>query len=216
MSRIDGLTVCKTKVLKNPEAVYDQAMNMVKNLARHGLIHCDFNEFNLMIDASEKLYVIDFPQMVSTAHINAEMYFQRDVECVKVLFNRKFHFCNREEENVSVEEFPADKRLDQEIKASGFGNDKETTADMKNFDALEAVYEAVRDEEDSGEEDDESESEANSEDANESAGSLVEEEEEGMMPEKKVKKNSITMDAEEIISGDWLWEQVNFLGLNKF
>jgi len=84
MSRIDGLPVCKTKVLKSPSSVYDQAMTMVKDLAKNGLIHCDFNEFNLMLDANEKLYVIDFPQMVSTAHLNAEEYFQRDVECVKV------------------------------------------------------------------------------------------------------------------------------------
>ena len=41
--------------------------------ARAGLIHGDFNEFNILIrrDSGEPI-VIDFPQMVSTSHENAE------------------------------------------------------------------------------------------------------------------------------------------------
>lgn len=50
-------------------------MNMVIDLARHGLIHGDFNEFNLILDEdSQSLTLIDFPQMVSTSHENAELY----------------------------------------------------------------------------------------------------------------------------------------------
>ena len=49
-------------------------MEMVIDLARHGLIHGDFNEFNLILDESTRaLTLIDFPQMVSTSHENAEM-----------------------------------------------------------------------------------------------------------------------------------------------
>lgn len=49
-------------------------MEMVVDLARHGLIHGDFNEFNLILDESTRaLTLIDFPQMVSTSHENAEM-----------------------------------------------------------------------------------------------------------------------------------------------
>ncbi len=48
-------------------------MSLVVRLAQHGLIHGDFNEFNLMIreDNGEPM-VIDFPQMVSVRHANAE------------------------------------------------------------------------------------------------------------------------------------------------
>ena len=53
-------------------------MNMVIDLARHGLIHGDFNEFNLIFnDATRTFTLIDFPQMVSTSHENAEGY-----ECI--------------------------------------------------------------------------------------------------------------------------------------
>jgi RIO kinase 2 len=210
MSRIPGVPVCKCKVLKNPSDVYNQAMNMVKDLARNGLIHCDFNEFNLMIGPEEKLTVIDFPQMVSTAHVNAETYFQRDVECVKVMFWRKYKFCNKDELNISVYDYPADKRLDHEIQASGFGNDKEDKSDMKMFDILEEVYAAERGHGAEGEEEDYDEDQES--DNDESRGSEADESDEdpcedagedvdaGELPEKRVKKNSTTMDPEEMIT----------------
>jgi len=47
-------------------------MELIVKLANHGLIHGDFNEFNLMLDDSDHVTMIDFPQMVSTSHLNAE------------------------------------------------------------------------------------------------------------------------------------------------
>lgn len=67
-------------------------MNLIIRLAQHGLIHCDFNEFNLMIDDEENITLIDFPQMVSTTHENAEFYFDRDVQCVRTYFERRYNF----------------------------------------------------------------------------------------------------------------------------
>jgi RIO kinase 2 len=57
-------------------------MELISRLAARGLIHCDFNEFNLLIDDEENLTLIDFPQMVSVSHANAEELFDRDVECI--------------------------------------------------------------------------------------------------------------------------------------
>merc|ERR1719456_636611 len=42
-----------------------------------------------MIDEEGEVTVIDFPQIVSTSHLNAELYFDRDVECIKTFFRRK-------------------------------------------------------------------------------------------------------------------------------
>jgi len=68
-------------------------MSMVIDLARHGLIHGDFNEYNLILNPeTNKFTLIDFPQMVSTSHENAEAYFDRDVECVARFFRRRFNF----------------------------------------------------------------------------------------------------------------------------
>ena len=41
-------------------------------LANHGVIHGDFNEFNLMLDNDDHVTMYDFPQMISTSHANAE------------------------------------------------------------------------------------------------------------------------------------------------
>ena len=92
--------------IDEPTLVYDNLMKLVVRLARYGIIHGDLNEFNLLITNSvsrtlfyddsfftmwykvEKLKIkniqgdvtlIDFPQMVSTSHSNAEFYFDRDV-----------------------------------------------------------------------------------------------------------------------------------------
>jgi len=48
-------------------------MDIIVRFARAGLIHGDYNEFNILIkrDSGEPV-VIDFPQMVSTSHENAE------------------------------------------------------------------------------------------------------------------------------------------------
>jgi len=58
--------------LANPGKVYSALMHLIVKLCRYGLIHCDFNEFNLMITDEEEVILIDFPQMISTSHPNAE------------------------------------------------------------------------------------------------------------------------------------------------
>lgn len=56
-----------------PALLQAKLMQMIVRLARVGLIHGDFNEFNVMIkDKSFEPVVIDFPQMVSVGHENAE------------------------------------------------------------------------------------------------------------------------------------------------
>lgn len=63
---------CQLRELKDPGALFEELMNLLLKLANHGVIHSDFNEFNIMIDDNEKPILIDFPQMVSTSHADAE------------------------------------------------------------------------------------------------------------------------------------------------
>ena len=58
--------------MNDPAALYDELMNLLLRLANHGVIHSDFNEFNVMIDDDEKPILIDFPQMVSSSHSEAQ------------------------------------------------------------------------------------------------------------------------------------------------
>jgi RIO kinase 2 len=74
MSLVVGFPLHQVARLRNPRGVYDQMIDIVVRLAQCGLIHCDFNEFNAMVNDEEVVTMIDFPQMVSTSHPNAEMY----------------------------------------------------------------------------------------------------------------------------------------------
>lgn len=45
------LSTCSVQVkqLQNPETVFETIIGLVVRLAEKGLIHCDFNEFNIMV-----------------------------------------------------------------------------------------------------------------------------------------------------------------------
>uniref|UniRef100_H3DD75 non-specific serine/threonine protein kinase n=1 Tax=Tetraodon nigroviridis TaxID=99883 RepID=H3DD75_TETNG len=123
MELINGYPLCQVHELQDPSALYSEFMDLIVKLANHGLIHGDFNEFNLMLDDQDHITMIDFPQMVSTSHPNAEWYFDRDVKCIRDCFAKRF--------NYESELFPTFKdirrscSLDIEVSASGFTKDLE-------------------------------------------------------------------------------------------
>lgn len=176
----------------SPGALYSNLMDLIVQLARVGLIHCDFNEFNILIrdlrsdeekdrddDAQKRSLdlvdvdedtaqggdedeealerdpttlltpiLIDFPQMISTDHPDAEYYFNRDVACIRSFFRRRFNY-----ESALYPHFSAtivqgerDFNLDVEVEASGY-----TKVDRK---ALDDYLSSVRQEQGDDDEDD--------------------------------------------------------------
>jgi RIO kinase 2 len=125
MELVDGVPLYYVKELKNPEKVYTNLMNLIVKLANYGLIHSDYNEFNILINEKEDITLIDFPQMVSIDHENAEMYFNRDVECIRTFFKKRFGY---ESERVPVlgRDTQRECALDKEVAASGFDKTLET------------------------------------------------------------------------------------------
>jgi RIO kinase 2 len=73
------------KELRHPDRVYLTCMKLIVKLAEHGLIHGDFNEFNLLITDDEEVTMIDFPQMVSTDHANAQEYGSTEIRSYSFL-----------------------------------------------------------------------------------------------------------------------------------
>ncbi|XP_057312012.1 uncharacterized protein LOC130650057 [Hydractinia symbiolongicarpus] len=92
MELVDAFPLYQVNNLKSPGHTYSECMELILGLAAHGFVHCDFNEFNLLITEKNKVIVIDFPQMVSTSHENAQMYFDRDVQCIREFFKKRFGF----------------------------------------------------------------------------------------------------------------------------
>ncbi|XP_061585951.1 serine/threonine-protein kinase RIO2 [Cololabis saira] len=130
MELINGYPLCQVHELQDPSALYSEFMELIVKLANHGLIHGDFNEFNLMLDNQDHITLIDFPQMVSTSHPNAEWYFDRDVKCIRDFFAKRY--------NYESELFPTFKdirrscSLDVEVSASGFTKDLERDGALLN------------------------------------------------------------------------------------
>ncbi|KNC53496.1 atypical/RIO/RIO2 protein kinase [Thecamonas trahens ATCC 50062] len=93
MSLIEGSPLSQVRVVDEPALLYERLLAMVVKFAEHGVIHGDFNEFNIMITADESdIVVIDFPQIVSTNHPDAEMYFDRDVHGVVRFLRSKLKY----------------------------------------------------------------------------------------------------------------------------
>lgn len=205
MSLIDAFPLRQISEVPQPDVLYSELMDMIVRLARFGLIHGDFNEFNLLIkeiedpDAKEgenpeiirlEPVLIDFPQMVSVDHPNAEMYFDRDIDCIKRFFQRKFKFVSDvpgpffKDAKKQLIKNPSE-RLDIQVEASGFSRKmaKELEAYMKEVGANEDDEEPRNedseddneDEEDSGsEEDEEQTSETRSDEVDDSSRKLGE------------------------------------------
>jgi RIO kinase 2 len=173
MQLVRGVPLASLRELDRPEAAWQTAMDIMVRLAQHGLVHCDFNEFNLMVDdhpdGHEAITLIDFPQMVSAQHLNAPTYYSRDVACLQRFFVRRFDFrpldaglddgsgglraalaanlqpvdANSAPEDASAARGNHATQLDATLRASGFGT--------REREQLEAGLAAVRAELDSAE-----------------------------------------------------------------
>ena len=49
MELITGPTLSNINELKDPAALYEKLMKLIVRLGSYGLIHGDFNEFNIML-----------------------------------------------------------------------------------------------------------------------------------------------------------------------
>ncbi len=128
MSRVTGFPLAQIKSGKLEQAneIFDQCIAILRKLAEHGLIHCDFNEFNLLIDENDRhITLIDFPQMVSTGHMNASELLERDINCLIKFFAMKMKYVPPDESIFHLEDLQlSDIRIDEEVKASGFEDEE--------------------------------------------------------------------------------------------
>jgi len=152
MEMIDGFPMRMVESVPEPAKLYAELIELMLRLAKHGLIHGDYNEFNILLEEKERNAVltasdsspevdqkdatdasqsprnvtvdpviIDFPQMVSVSHPNAQFYFDRDVACIRRYFERRYHFLSDEPGPYFADATKKfDTRLDVEVEASGF------------------------------------------------------------------------------------------------
>jgi RIO kinase 2 len=129
MELIQGVPLCRVYHLDDPAKLYDEMMDLLLTLANHGVIHGDFNEFNILLDEDNHPVLIDFPQMVSISHPNAQMYFERDVQCVRNFFKKRFSY--ESELYPTFAEIEREDNLDVEVAVSGFTKEMEQDLDAE-------------------------------------------------------------------------------------
>lgn len=125
MSWVDAHPFGQVRQVSHVGKLYSSLLNLIVKLAEHGLIHADFNEFNLLLSEDEQITLIDFPQMVSTSHPDAEVYFARDVSCITTYFRKRFGYTQGEfPASLAAVAPPGEGRnlidLDKELEASGY------------------------------------------------------------------------------------------------
>ncbi|ETV99558.1 Atypical/RIO/RIO2 protein kinase [Aphanomyces invadans] len=122
MSLVNGFPLNSFRQMENAKDAYDTCMNVLVRLAECGLVHCDLNEFNIMIDQDGKITIIDFPQMISTKHLNAEELFNRDVHGLVKFFSRLQNGAYVPDEVPQLSDIVRDVTvsLDTEVQASGY------------------------------------------------------------------------------------------------
>jgi RIO kinase 2 len=177
MSLVDGTPLRSISSVPDPAQLYAQLIELILRLAKFGLIHGDFNEFNILIEEipsrtesssstsppSEsspsspitlRPVIIDFPQSLSTSHTNAAAYFDRDVSCIKRFFERRFGFTSDEPGPFFTDAMknPSSRRLDVEVEASGFN--RKMAAELLRYIEDVGANEGVNEGEEGGESED--------------------------------------------------------------
>ncbi|KRZ56430.1 Glutamyl-tRNA(Gln) amidotransferase subunit A, mitochondrial [Trichinella nativa] len=124
MSHIDGVPLNHVHELKNPTKFCNKLLDFIVMLAKYGLIHGDFNPCNVMVTRNEEPVVIDFPQMMSTSHPEAEkwtfpdQYFERDMFCILDYFQKKFSY--HIDEVPTLDGIQKIEQVDAQLKAHGY------------------------------------------------------------------------------------------------
>ncbi|CAI8600348.1 unnamed protein product [Vicia faba] len=59
MSLVQGYPLFQVKQLQNPDTVFETIIGIIIRLAENGIIHCDFNEFNIMEENSDNTVGIE-------------------------------------------------------------------------------------------------------------------------------------------------------------
>uniref|UniRef100_A0A7S1FJV0 Serine/threonine-protein kinase RIO2 n=1 Tax=Noctiluca scintillans TaxID=2966 RepID=A0A7S1FJV0_NOCSC len=150
MSYIEAVPMFHLRNVVGPEILIEKCFKLLVRLAKGGIIHGDFNEFNLLVSKDMDVTLIDFPQIVSFAHPNAEMYFDRDSISIVEFFRKR---CNYEVEDpptfktVHSEIQANDEEEQQQVVVEGVGKDEDDLLLAAHGTGLEEFVDVASDEE---------------------------------------------------------------------
>jgi len=187
MSMIDATCMYNIRDMPRPQSVLEKLFRLLIRLGRAGIVHGDFNEFNLLIGKDLAVTLIDFPQIIHLTHPNAEEYFDRDVKSVCQWFKKKcdIEVLQRPSFKDILAEVEADNGtvlagLNAKLKASGVSKDDDNLLVAAHGAASDPIAEQP---EAGGEDDDDEDEEDDDEEAAEAAEEPADGHFSGLVPE---------------------------------
>jgi len=164
MDYIPSFPLSTINTIPNKAKAYNDLVNIILKLANNGLVHGDFNEFNILVDDNQNMYIIDFPQVISIDHEEAEYNFNRDLKCIHDYFWKKFciNFDGKPDFHKDIKR---ESYLDVELNAYGCKKLKEKKIKKKKIEKIRKLKVKEDDLEDnqSNEEDEEEDNDDNDE-----------------------------------------------------
>jgi RIO kinase 2 len=102
MQRIEGHQLSEINRLDDPNGFLDKIIEYIHRAYKVGLIHADLSEFNIIVSEEDVVYIIDWPQYISSSHPNADEILERDVKNILTYFGRKFRIKKSLEDTLHI------------------------------------------------------------------------------------------------------------------
>jgi RIO kinase 2 len=91
MGYIDGYNLVDVDTLDDPNGFLDDILLNARKAYEAGIIHVDLSGFNIVVQKSGEVLLIDWPQAVTLDHPNADGLLGRDIGNVLRYFERKYN-----------------------------------------------------------------------------------------------------------------------------
>jgi len=90
MEPIYGTRLSDAENLDNPQLILEKIISNVRIAYHKGFINGDLNEYNILVNDDNNIFILDWPQAVKVDTINADTSLTRDVKNILKFFSRKF------------------------------------------------------------------------------------------------------------------------------
>jgi RIO kinase 2 len=98
MSYLRGKELTHFVDIKNPEKIFNRIIKQIKIIFKKGkMIHGDLGEFNIIIDETGNILIIDWLQWVPSNHPNARALLERDITNISNFFFKRYNIVSSPE-----------------------------------------------------------------------------------------------------------------------
>ncbi len=91
MFKINGKRLVDYKTIQNPREIFNKTIEQIRIAYEQNIINGDLSEYNILLDDKDEIWIIDWPQAVTSGHPNSNYLFKRDIHNLISFFKRKYN-----------------------------------------------------------------------------------------------------------------------------